>query len=86
MGGYKILNFLNQNFAESGSSITVPGLFEALESNLNKPCMICAFSIASVDHKAEYVSVAVSGSDFVLTAGTGETYTVTDEDEVTYTV
>lgn len=82
-GGYKIIDFKGINL-ESGTAVSIPGIWDAIESNYHKPTLISGLVVDGVERNSVFAEFTISSSEYVA-AVTGGSIAVTDADNVTYT-
>lgn len=80
-GGYKILDFKDQNItaAEGG---TVAGIFEEIEASHRKAILVSGVTIDGVEQRDTFVDPVVNAGSYTFTAY-GKTFTITSEDKIT---
>lgn len=81
MGGYQIINLKNTALT-AGTPATIKGVYEAIEGNYDKPCLLHGISIAGTTYPDAYVTPTVSASNYTF-AVYGYTFTITGDDVVT---
>lgn len=80
-GGYKIIDF--KGTALSGTAVEIPGIFNQIVYNYNKPIMVSGVIISGELQDDAYAAVSDTEDTVVLTVY-GGAITVTEDDEVTF--
>lgn len=60
-GGYKIIDFKNVSLKSDGTITKIPGVFESIEENYNKPCLITGFKVGDTEWGDFFVTFIPSG-------------------------
>lgn len=84
-GGYQIIDLRETNFT-AATAVTIPGVYEQIEGNYNKPLLLEGFSIGDIEYNATWVNKTVDSTNFKLSGVSGYDVTVTPDDKVTFTV
>lgn len=80
-GGYQIVDFHNENL--SGSSVTIPGIYESIEGNHYKPLLLSGVVLDNVEKADVFAPADISGGNFNF-AVYGGTISVTSDNGVTF--
>lgn len=88
-GGYKIVDLKDNNFTIGGSAITIPGIYNEIESNHRKAVLLSGIVISGVEKPDRFVTFGVESGDYVAViaiSGSADVLkiTVTDDDSVTF--
>lgn len=82
-GGYKIFDLSGNTFTDGTLSSAIPGVYETLESNYNKPILVSGLKVSTTEYADFFATLTVSSGDFVLTGAGIGTITVDDDDKIT---
>lgn len=80
-GGYKILDFKDQNITAADGG-TVVGIFEEIEASHRKAILVSGVTIDGVEQRDTFVDPVVNAGSYTFTAY-GKTFTITSEDKIT---
>ena len=83
-GGYKIIDFKDAPLTTGGSTITIDGIYNAVEVSYRKSLLLSGLNIDSVERNDVYATPTISGGNYVFTAY-GKTITITNADAVSVT-
>ena len=88
-GGYKIIDLKDKNFIIGGSGITVPGIYEKIESNNRKVILLSGITISDVEKPDRFVTFGIESGDYVAVisiSGYADVLkiTVTSDDLITF--
>lgn len=64
-GGYKIIDLNDHNFTPNGSTIHVPGIYEAIEGNYRHQLYIQNLHVSGIEFADRFVNFDLSGSQFI---------------------
>ena len=83
-GGYMILDFKDVAIT-SGTPVTIPGVFAALEGSYRKPVILSGLNVDGTAYQDLHVNPVIASDDYVIDlSGIGlVSCTITDEDAVT---
>lgn len=81
-GGYQIIDFRGVNI--TGSAQTIPGIYESIGGNYNKPLLLSGIVLSGVGKADVFAAAETDAGNYKFTVY-GGTLTVTAENAVTYT-
>lgn len=90
IGGYQIISLKNINL-ESGTPVTIPGVWDALEGNYRKPILLSGIQIANVEYPDCYVALVYNTDAYTAVlpftiGGKAVTISIGADDATTITI
>lgn len=82
-GGYQMV-CLGGKSLTSGTAVSIPGTWNAIEGNYHKPILLTGIVISNVEVADVYVCFTGSGPYVAAVPGLG-TFSVANDDKVTFT-
>lgn len=82
-GGYQMVSLGGKSLT-SGSAVSIPGTWDAIEGNYHKPVLLTGIVISEVEIADIFVCFTGSGPYVATVPGLG-TFSVADDDQVTFT-
>lgn len=83
-GGYKIIDFKDENIPNGQSPVTISGIYESIENNYRKACLLSGLTLAGVEKADIFRNPTVSESNYVFPDVYGYDLTVKSNDVVTW--
>lgn len=89
-GGYKIIDLKDNNFTVGGSSITIPGIYEAIENSHRKAILLSGIVIGGIERNDRFVTFGIVSTDYIASVAVSDTAnvlqcTVKADDSVKFT-
>lgn len=83
-GGYKIIDLRSTPFIVGGATMTLEGIYDAIEARYGKPILLEGLNVAGIEYGGTWVNPELSGSNYVIKAY-NFTITITDTDSISVT-